>query len=242
MPRPTFVIRVAGVGLSRRALATFAAVAMAFGGMAFAYAVPVAMATDVRFVTPRDCVAGLLVGLVFAFLGNGALTAFTTPRRKVPPMVQPPDLHGDLPVQADIDGHGYLSSEPGERDDVSLIFTYRPHQPYSVLLDIALRDQRGNRMSRSTVWEVSREVLHEAVMLGRPSGLGDFSASAFSARRMQLRVRGADHLGRDAGYHYDMRLSRAKLRSFLLSTMDAVPLGRESSRLNMDYQLQMLLS
>lgn len=146
------------------------------------------------------------------------------------------------PVQANIAAHGYLSDDLRKRDKLSVIFTYLPRQPYSVLMDIADGSPSGFRSPNSIVWEVSREILHDAVIMGQPSGIGDFSASVFGARRVQLRVQGTDTWGHDAGYHYDIRLSRAQLRSFLLRTLDVVPAGQETGYLDIDRQLERLLS
>lgn len=231
-------------GVSRRALALFAAVAMTLGGVAFTYAIPAALALDIRLATAQECTVGLLAGLTLAFLGNATITALTTSRRKVlPRMTSTPTPRNASFVQAVVTGQGYLSTEPDLRDDLSVIFTYRPADPYSVLMDISMSDPDGYQTSDSTRWEVSRETIHDVVILGKlTSGGGDFIASSLSARRVRLRMVGTDAWGHNAGYHYDMHLSRAKLRAFMLRTMDVVPVGQESGFLDIDRQLERLLS
>jgi hypothetical protein len=227
--------------VSRRTVALFAAATMTLGGVAFTYAVPAALALDVRFATARECTVGLLIGLTLAFLGNTTITALSAPRRRVSPgMAYAPDPSNTSFIQAVITGHGYFSVTPDVRDDLSVIFTYRPEHPYSLLMDITVADPDGFEESDSAVWEVSRETIHDVVMLGRSSGVGDFSASILGTRRVRLRV--LDTASRDRDTYYDMYLSRAKLRSFLLRTMDAVPVGRESERLDIDAQLERLLA
>lgn len=244
MSDPAIAVRIAGRSVSRRALALFAAAAMTLGGVAFTYAIPAALALDVRFATAEECTVGLLIGLTLAFLGNAALTALATPHGKASPrMTSTPTPQDASSPQSVITGRGYFSTTPDMRDDLSVIFTYRPAHPYSVLMDIGVSDPSGYRAPDSALWEVARETIYDVVMLGKPtSGVGDFTVSSLSARRVLLRVVGTDALGRNADYCYDMHLSRMKLRAFLLRTMAAVPIGHETGHLDMDRQLQELLS
>lgn len=232
-------IRVAGTNVPRRALALFAAAAMTLGGVVFTYAIPAVLAIDVRFATAEDCTVGLLIGLVLAFLGNGAISAFTNPRRKVSrDMASTPDPRM-APVAKVIPGHGYLSTDSNIRDDLSLVFTYCQNHPYSVLMDITSIDAPS---SRSVRWEVSRETLYEAVVLGRPSGEGDFRVSVFSSRRARIRLIGTDPCNDDGQYHYSIYLDSRRLRSFLRRTIDLVPIGRESEHLDIDAQLERMFT
>jgi Streptomyces sporulation and cell division protein, SsgA len=235
-------IQVGKVEVSRRTVALFAAATMTLGGVAFTYAVPVALALDVRFVTSEGLTVGLLIGLTLAFLGNTAATALATPQRKVPSrMTDLPTPH-TAPIVQGFTSHGYLSTEPHIRDELSLVFTYQPHHPYSVLIDISTLRSYDRSVSDSTRWEVSREVLHEAVVLGRPSGIGDFHASTLGTRRMKLRLTDPRTSEYYPPSHYDMYVNRARLRGFLLRTLDIVPLGQEADCLDIDGQLEKLLA
>lgn len=240
MTRRTPAVRIFGKKVSRRAVTIFGAVAMTLGGMVVTAALPAFLAIDSRLITPEECVSGLLVGLMIAFVGNGVSGTLTSSRKKVSSAMTPSlDSDDVTTVQEIILGYGYLSSASHRRDDVSLVFTYRPRHPYSVLMDIAMAH---DYLSDPVVWEVSRETLRDAVILGRSNDTGDFRAAPLGSRRVRLRVMGTDVWGRDAGYHYDMHVSRAKLRSFLARTATAVPFGHEAGLLNLDAQLQKLLA
>ena len=242
MSSPT-AIRVAGTNVSRRAVALFAAAAMTLGGVAFTYAVPAVLALDIRFATTEECTVGLLIGLTLAFLGNATITALNTPQRKASPGMTTPAPQDASSAQAVIVGRGHLSTTPHFSDNLSVIFTYRTAQPYSMLMDIGVSDPEGYRASDSAVWEVGRESIYDVVILGKAvGGEGDFTAFSLDQDTVLLRVVGTDALGRNADYHYDMHLNRMALREFLLRTLALVPIGQESGHLDMDRQLQELLS
>ncbi len=242
-PRRASFIRIGGVKVRKRAIAVFAASIMTLGGMVIAAALPALLAIDARLITAEECITGLLVGLMIAFVGNGTIPLLTPSRRKVPrSMTNAPTPSTGPVVQAVIPGRGYHSKAPDVREDLSVVFTYRRDRPYSILMDIAQADPYDGSFSNAVRWEVSRETLYEGMTLGRSSGVGDFSASMLGTRRMLLSLSGTGSCTCGTEHHYDMHLNYRTLCAFLARTAECVPLGQESGFLDIDGQLERMFA
>ena len=243
-PGHTAVVKVGSLAIPRRAVSLFATVTMTVGGMVIAYVIPVVLGLgDARSSTDGARVAGLILGLLVAFLGIAALDTSSHPRRKAPQVMASIPTSLPKPVVQVLRGRGYHATNHAG-DDLRVTFAYHPQHPYSVRLDFSAVDPFDGSLSDTAVWEVSRDVLSAGAMYGLPNELGDFRVIEPTTTGFRLRLMSSSKADECCGKgctYYDVHLSRSEVRSFLLRTFAVIPEGGESDHVDVDMALERLL-
>jgi Streptomyces sporulation and cell division protein, SsgA len=122
---------------------------------------------------------------------------------------------------------------PRSWTEVPSVFSYDPADPFAVRISFGTAGPSGR--PDGVVWLVARELLQTG--LERPAGDGDVrvwpAASSADALFLHLRAPSGEAL---------FELSRATLSAFLRETAAVVPVGAESSAVDLDDELAALLS
>lgn len=148
------------------------------------------------------------------------------------------------PITSVVEGHATHNELPGQIYYVSVLFMYHPDDPYSVTMDITVRDYSvdiGADEYHVQRWEIARETVYQAAVWGTPSGCGDLHASAPDEESLVLRLWDPRSCP-DHQAHFDIRLPRSTVRSFIRRTLRAVPAGTESAYLDIDADLERLFA
>ncbi len=111
--------------------------------------------------------------------------------------------------------------------------TYQLRHPYSVQACLSTGDD-------GATWTISREVLCQAALWDAPAGMGDFTASPWSAGLVRLEFNGIHPESRQRELLMVIDVPQEVLSAFLLRTLHVVPAGRESVHLGLDAALAAL--
>ncbi len=141
------------------------------------------------------------------------------------------------PIVTSISGGGRDSAHTEIRQRLTLTMTYRLDRPYEVGIRIA---QRG-REDEGAHWQVSREVLHNAVIWHTPTVLGDFQVVPMARGVIQLVFTSVNPHSREPESIY-VDVQAEELAGFMARTVRAVKPGDESGHVDMDLVVSELLS